>query len=223
MTTVYDRGDSAVLTATFRDLAGALFDPAIVKFRAVDPAGLITNWTYGVDNQVTRSSIGVFVATLPVAVVGVWSYHWTTESGIVESHEFEVTGLATERTAAEQAARARLVRLLSPDMIPVITSADIDDLLSRARVIDADGVLPSEDDYVPTWTTTSLEAAVAAGWELRASRCVGGVDFAEDGQSFKLSQRFEQCMLMAKLYQRGSSGIGAGSSRVPSIVTRDVA
>jgi hypothetical protein len=220
---VYDKGDSAVLTATFRNSAGTLVDPAVVKFRATNPAGLITNWTFGVDAQVVRSSVGVFVATLPVAVVGVWAYHWTTEAGTVEDGELEVTALSTERTAAEQAARARLVRLLSPDMIPVITSADIDDLLSRARVVDVGGVLPSEDDYVPTWTTASLEAAVAAGWELRASRCVGGVDFAEDGQSFKLSQRFEQCMLMARLYQRGSSGIGSGSSRVPSIVTRDVA
>ena len=215
--TAYDKGDSAVLTVTFRTADGALTDPAIVKFRAVDPDGLITNWTYGVDAQVTKSSTGVYVATLLLPVVGVWGYHWTTEAGSVESGTLEVLALSTDRTAAEQQARARLVRMLSPELAPVLTEADIDDLMLQARSPDENDLVWSDEDWTPTWSTGSLWSVAAMGWEIRASRCFGDIDFAEDGQRFNMSQRFAQCMEMVKVYRRGSGG--SGSVRVPSIVS----
>jgi hypothetical protein len=200
--TVYDKGDAAVLTVTFKDAAETLIDPEVVKFRAVDPAGTTTNWTHGVDAEITHPSLGVFVATLEVDVTGVWSYHWTTEAGTVESGEFEVVALSTERVAAEQVARAELVRELSPDMEPVLTAADIDSLLARARRVDSSGVAPSEDGWVPTY---SLNAAIGRGWRLRASRCFDDIDFGEDGQRFNAAQRHKACLEMARLYPETGS------------------
>lgn len=119
----------------------------------------------------------------------------------------------------EAEARAYLELLLSPMMEPLIFEEDLDLLMLRARTVDANGVYPTEPNYVPTWTTWSIESVASTGWELRASRCVGDIDFAEDGQRFNMSQRFDQCMIMAKLYRRGVSGGGSGYVRVPSIVT----
>lgn len=119
----------------------------------------------------------------------------------------------------ETEARAYLELLLSPTLEPAFVDADLDALILKARVVDSNGVYPTETGYVPTWTTWSIEAVASTGWELRASRCVGDIDFAEDGQRFNMSQRFDQCMIMAKLYRRGVSGGGSGYVRIPSIVT----
>lgn len=141
---------------------------------------------------------------------------WLAGGNVIGRELWRRRDLSTD-TAAETDARERLVLRVVPSMAPVITSIEIDMLLMRARRVDADGLYPSDPDWTPTWTDESLDAAAVDAWELRAARCMGGIDFAEDGQSFKMSQRFEQCIAMAKLYRRGSSGVG--SARVPAIVS----
>lgn len=108
--------------------------------------------------------------------------------------------------------------MLSPELAPVLTEADIDALMLQARSPDEYDLVWSDDDWTPTWSEGSLYSAASTGWEIRASRCFGDIDFGEDGQRFNMSQRFDQCMAMAKNYRRGSSG-GVGSVRVPSIVS----
>jgi hypothetical protein len=155
---------------------------------------------------------GSFMAPSVLPVMIEWLEGVTVVGSELVSYRVAPTGTDAEATAREQ-----LERMLAPDMAPVLTVEDIDLLMVMARGIDAGGLSPSDPDWVPTWSMSSLWAAASTGWEIRASRCFGGVDFAEDGQSFRMSQRFDQCMKMAALYRRGSSG--SGFARVASIVS----
>lgn len=196
--TSYDKGDSAVLTATFRNAAGVVTDPAIVKFRAVDPAGVITNWTYGVAAQVTKTSTGVYVATLPVAVVGVWAYYWTTEAGTVEDSEFVVLELATDRTADQQLARQLLKRMTAAAREPVLDDADIDALLALASIPDAAGLHATDAGWTATY---DLNYAAAEGWRWKAGEAAASYAFTMDGDSPERSFLMIRCEKMAQAYR----------------------
>ncbi len=213
--TVYDKGDNAVLTVTFKNAAGVPVDPPVVKFRAVSPAGGVTNWTYGVDPQVTRTGVGAYSATLPLLTSGLWSYYWTDGAGTVEDSVLEVTGLATERTPAEQKARSWLVKNVRPELDPVLTDADIDDLLEKARGTDAAGRNPSDPGYVPTWPPGKLNAAARDGWVMkRAMIATNATDYGGDGEYFKLSQQLVGIEGMIRRFSCSS-----GSVTLSSLVT----
>lgn len=107
-----------------------------------------------------------------------------------------------------QEARAALERRVASDMEPILTTVDLDELLSAARRPDRDGLLPSETGWTATY---DLDAAAAAGWELKAARAAGNIDFGEDGQRFNESQVHAQCLEMAKLYRRGAASVFTGS------------
>lgn len=119
----------------------------------------------------------------------------------------------------EAEARARLERMIAPDMDPVLTSADVDDLLTLAKRPDVDGLLPSDVEWTPTW---SLDAAAAAAWEVKAGRAASGYRFSEDGQSFSREQIHTQCLNMAKLYRRGSTSVRLYADIIQELVARPV-
>jgi hypothetical protein len=195
----YDKGDTALLTGTFRNAAGALTDPATVRFRFVDPADVATTWTYGVAAQVTRSSIGVYVAPLPLPTVGLWSYHWTTEAGAVEDSVIQVRVLSTDRSQAQQLARNQLSRMTAADEEPTLDDAALDDLLYSAQLEDGDGIAPSEDDWTPTY---DLNAAAAEGWRWKAARAASSYAFTMDGDFAERSILHLRCKEMAEMYRR---------------------
>jgi hypothetical protein len=165
--------------------------------------------------------VGVFTAPAQLPVM----LEWLQDEMVVGSELVVLRTIPQTGTDAEATARERLEQLLAPSMEPVLTEADIDSLMIMARTIDVNGLGPSEDGWIPTWSMSGLWAAVSLGWEIRAGRCFGDIDFAEDGQRFDASGRFEQCMKMAALYRRGTSsvGVGSGYARVPSIVSPDAA
>jgi hypothetical protein len=196
--TVYDKGDTALLTVTFRDAAGALTDPTVVKFRAVDPAGAITNWTYPAA-QVTRTSIGVYVAALPLPSSGLWSYYWTTEAGAVEDATIAVTELATERTADQQLARRLLSRMVSSETEPTLDASDVDDLLTLARIPDSTGLHATDAGWVATY---DLNFAAAEGWRWKAGKAAASYAFTMDGDSPERSFLMIRCEKMAAAYAR---------------------
>lgn len=115
----------------------------------------------------------------------------------------------------EAEARARLERMVAPDMAPTLATEDIDDLMVGARRPDTSGLLPSDAEWTPTW---DLDAAAARGWEIKAGLAAGDYNFAASGQRFDRSQVHDACMKMAALYTRGS-----GSSRVSSGAVDDYA
>lgn len=113
----------------------------------------------------------------------------------------------------EAEARERLERKVAHDIEPILSAADVDDLLEQSKRPDAAGLSPSDPDWTPTF---DVDAGAALGWEVKAGRASAAFDFGEDGQRFNRSQMHEQCMAMAVHYRRGSA-----SAPVRSLV-RDV-
>jgi hypothetical protein len=64
-------GQQSVVTATFRDDTGTLTDPSTVTFLWRTSAGVETDYVYGTDTEVAKTSTGVYTFTAPTyAAVG---------------------------------------------------------------------------------------------------------------------------------------------------------
>lgn len=95
-------------------------------------------------------------------------------------------------TAAE--ARAWIEDETQWQSAPVLTAAEVDRLLFRARVPDVAGVLPGGVGYVDTYATPSLHRAAAAGWRMKGAKVVAEYDAgAGDGVYAKRSRVAEMC------------------------------
>ncbi len=72
----------------FRDGDGALGDPDVVRLRwqAHSDDGE-TVWVYGTDAEITRDSIGLYHADIPVTVAGMHHFRWEGEGLIVAAEE----------------------------------------------------------------------------------------------------------------------------------------
>ena len=114
-------------------------------------------------------------------------------------------------------ARARLERMIAPDMEPTLSTEDVDDLMEIAKRPDADGNLPSSGDWAPTW---NLDAAACAAWEVKAGRAAAGFRFSEDGQAFNREQIHTQCLAMARVYRRGAGSVYVRADVVDNLVAR---
>ena len=76
MTTEYDIGDLARVTAAFTDGAtGAAIDPTAVELTYKDPSGILTTLVYGV-GAISKDSVGNYHADINVTLAGTWTYRW---------------------------------------------------------------------------------------------------------------------------------------------------
>lgn len=94
-------GDVVRVTTSpgFTNAAGAPADPTTVrlKWRRFDA---VTTWTYGVDSQVVKDSVGVYHADIPVIDPGTYFFRWEGTGAVVAAEEgtffatsnFPVTG-----------------------------------------------------------------------------------------------------------------------------------
>ena len=77
MTTEYDIGDLARITAAFTDgTSGAAIDPTAVSLTYKDPAGTLKTLVYGTDNALVKDSTGNYHADINVTLNGTWTYRW---------------------------------------------------------------------------------------------------------------------------------------------------
>jgi len=70
----YHVGDRVRVTGTLTDLAGAVTDPDTVTVKHRGPGGSVTAWVYGTDNEVVKSSAGVYYAEIDADAAGNWYY-----------------------------------------------------------------------------------------------------------------------------------------------------
>lgn len=78
-------GTRVRVNATFRNAAGALFDPAALTFTFAQlVAGKVQSvarvYTYGVDAEIHRTSVGLFYFELLLADVGTYAYRWQSSA-----------------------------------------------------------------------------------------------------------------------------------------------
>lgn len=100
----------------------------------------------------------------------------------------------------EQAARQQIERLTSASAVPELSTAEIDRLVESAKRSDADGHLPSDPAWAPTW---DLDPAIAHGWRIKAAAAAALHDVNLEGLSFSQSQLYKQCVAQAETYEQG--------------------
>ena len=88
LTDVLYTGSSTILSNTFTDALSSPpdspFDPDVVRLRVIDPSGIETLYTYGVDAELIRDDVGDYRLALTFTESGEWFYIWDSPtSGIV--------------------------------------------------------------------------------------------------------------------------------------------
>lgn len=83
----YDIGDQVRLTVRFADEAGEAVDPTVVVCKTASPLGLVSTYTYGVDEGVGREDEGSYFVDLIVTVPGAWSYRWESSGAVTAAGE----------------------------------------------------------------------------------------------------------------------------------------
>lgn len=89
--TNYPEGTLVTVRGTFYNSSNALADPSAVKLTVVTPDGTSTDYTYGVDVSLTKSSTGIYAMNLDTTSKrGLWIYTWwATGTGQADSGEKE--------------------------------------------------------------------------------------------------------------------------------------
>ncbi len=92
------------------------------------------------------------------------------------------------------------------DAEPALTEAELNDVLAKAALTDAAGVLPSATGWSATY---DLNAAAAEAWLIKAARASPTVEVDPPGSGIFTSKVFDNCRKMARIYagKRNSSSI----------------
>jgi hypothetical protein len=88
------------------------------------------------------------------------------------------------------------------DRFPQLTVPQVERCVQQAAVRDADGLLPSEEDWVETW---DVNRAIASAWELKAAEAASRFDMTVDGQTLRRSQVIEHCERQADRFRSRSA------------------
>ena len=99
----------------------------------------------------------------------------------------------------EAEALARLKRMTDADSEPVLTADDVTDCLAMSKLVDSNGLAPSDASWTPTW---DLNRGAAEGWRRKAGRLAMRFQFSTDGQEFHREQAVAHCERMAEQYRR---------------------
>ncbi len=89
------------------------------------------------------------------------------------------------------------------DTAPVLTEADVDELLVQSSMADASGIAPESAGWEPTY---DLNTAAAAGWLIKAGRVSDQVEADPSGSGIFTSKVFDNCCRMARIYRSKNIG-----------------
>ena len=90
----------------------------------------------------------------------------------------------------------KLKKLTASSEEPVLTDAEVDEVLAASGVADAEGNGPASEDWTPTY---DVNAAAAEGWMIKAARAASTTE--TDPDSLAVTSRvFENCVRMARLF-----------------------
>jgi hypothetical protein len=97
------------------------------------------------------------------------------------------------------------------DLVPIAEEPEIPvDMLDRwirqeAASVDADGNMPGDDDWTPTFAAHRLNAVVAKCFERKAGLSASRFTFSTDGQRFELGNVHTRYAAQAAEYRRRSA------------------
>lgn len=92
----------------------------------------------------------------------------------------------------------RLRRMVAEPDDSTYTDTDLQGYVSRYPLLDADGLDPLDEDWVPTY---DLHAAAADVWEEKAAAVAADFNFAADGARFDRSQIHAQYQAQAQFHR----------------------
>lgn len=89
----FDYGDVIRATGTWEDSAGDAVDPTAVLCSFDDPAGTRTNYVYGVDAELVKSTTGIYYVDIDGDQVGRWHVRlYSTGTGKASNEdEFDIS------------------------------------------------------------------------------------------------------------------------------------
>lgn len=87
---------------------------------------------------------------------------------------------------------------LQPDLDPVLTAHEVEDLLGLAVTKDEDCVLPTDDDWVPTYSVRGCHYAISEGFNVKYAKAAERYSFTTDGQTFTVNQLLDHLAHMAR-------------------------
>lgn len=117
-----------------------------------------------------------------------------------ETYEFLILvqpAVPTEASATDLA-RQEIIDNAEAESFPVLTARQIEYCLMAAKRQDADGYLPTDTDWTPTFDTA---AGIAMAWRLKAGKAASKYDFSSDNQKLSRSQIHKQCLEMAAMWE----------------------
>ena len=78
----YNKGDVVRVKGSFLDPDDNPLDPDVIYLQVKTPAGVVTNYTYGIGATVVKESTGVYYADINANASGVWRYrYYSTGNG----------------------------------------------------------------------------------------------------------------------------------------------
>lgn len=96
----------------------------------------------------------------------------------------------------------KLKRLTAWRSVPKLTPDELQSLLDDFKQIDADGLLPTD----PLWTPTyNLRAAARMGWKMKLGKASELQSTDLDGDRMSANQVFEHCKEMVKQFASNAS------------------
>jgi len=96
-----------------------------------------------------------------------------------------------------ETALGKLKRITAWDAEPTLSEDDLEAALAAAALADVDGMVPSEEDWKPTY---DINAAAAAAWLVKAARASPQTEVDPPGSGITTSKVFDNCRAMARIY-----------------------
>ena len=87
----YDIGDQVRITVEIADADGRAVDPTVLTCSYRDPAGVVTELTYGEDEAVGRLEQGSYYVDLVANRSGIWPYRWECSGTVTAATEGRFT------------------------------------------------------------------------------------------------------------------------------------
>lgn len=114
----------------------------------------------------------------------------------------------------EAEARAFIELHLQPSIDPILDADEVSQLIPFAAVEDADGFMPSEADWTPTYSVPGCHYAIAEGYQVKYAKAVGRFSFTTDGQTFTRNQTLDhiehqRARHLAKVQTTARTGMSA--------------
>jgi hypothetical protein len=88
------------------------------------------------------------------------------------------------------------------DCDPGLTANELNALLEQFALVDAEGIAPGEDDWIPTY---NYRAAAAEGWRWKMAKASAMISSDLDGDRMSANQIFAHCEQMVRRYAAATS------------------